>query len=83
MAAITLSRKLAGGWKRGEGRFALRDVYRNCWTGLSTPEETRAALPLLEEAGWIRRESNEAGPGRPSENFAINPRPKETIHAKY
>ena len=83
MAAITLSRKLAGGWKRGEGRFALRDVYRNCWTGLSAPEETRAALLLLEEAGWIRRESNEAGPGRPAENFAINPRLKEMSDAKH
>jgi predicted transcriptional regulator len=71
-------------WGGGEGRFALRDVYRNCWSGLSTPEEVRAALPLLEEAGWIRREGNETGPGRPSVNFAINPRLKETIqNAKY
>ena len=83
LAAITLSRKLAAGWKRGEGRFALREVYRNNWTGLSTPEEARAALPLLEEAAWIRREGNDRGPGRPSESFSINPRLKKATHAKH
>jgi hypothetical protein len=83
MAAITLSSKLAAGWMGSEGRFALREVYRNCWTGLGTPEEVRAALPLLEGAGWIRREDNDPGPGRPAENFAINPRLKEATRAKH
>ena len=82
LAAITLSRRLAAGWKRDAGWFALRDVYRNGWTGLTTPEEARAALRLLEEAGWIRREGNDPGPGRPSENYSINPRLKEAIHAR-
>jgi hypothetical protein len=73
-AAITLSRKLVNGWKITEGQFALRDLYRNGWTGLTTPDDCRAALQLLEEYGWVRRESNESGPGRPSEIFLINPR---------
>jgi hypothetical protein len=81
--AITVSRKLAAGWKREEGQFALRDVYRSGWTGLGTPDEARAALRLLEEAGWIRREANDRGPGRPSESFIINPRLRELMRAKH
>ncbi|MGB9418284.1 MAG: YfjI family protein [Acidobacteriaceae bacterium] len=83
LAAITLSRRLLTGWKRDEGHFALRDVYRSGWTGFGTPEESRAALLLLEEAAWIRREGQAPVPGRPSESFSINPRLKEATHAKH
>ena len=81
LAAMTLSRKLAGGWKREDGRFALRDAYRSGWTGISTPDEARAALQVLEGAGWICREANHTGPGRPSEGFLINPRVWEANRA--
>jgi putative DNA primase/helicase len=73
-AALTLSRKLTAGWKRSDGRFSLRDVYRNCWTGLITPDECRAVLRLLEEYRWVRPEGNDSHPGRPSEYYLINPR---------
>jgi Protein of unknown function (DUF3987) len=80
--AIALSKKLARGWMREEGVFTLRDVYRKAWSGLDTPEAARAALQILEEYGWVRRESatstqpNQAG-GRPSEIFFRNPRIEE------
>jgi hypothetical protein len=83
LAAITLSRKLAAGWKRDEGRFALRDTYRSGWTGISTPYEARAALQILEDAGWICREANHSGPGRPSEGFLINPSIREAKRAEH
>jgi hypothetical protein len=81
-AAITLSRKLARGWMREAGRFALRDVYRNGWSGLTSPDEARVALKLLEENAWVRRVTSDGGPGRPSEEYTINPHLKEaTTHA--
>jgi hypothetical protein len=72
-AASDLAAKLKKGWKREQRTFSVLDVYRNCWTGLSTPDEARAALLLLEDAGWTRRSSTPATTGRPSEIFVINP----------
>ena len=34
--------------------FTLRDVYRNEWSGLASPDAVRRVLPLLEDAGWVR-----------------------------
>src|ERR1019366_5133590 len=46
-AAQVLARHLQKGWRRSEGTFTLRDVYRNQWAGLSTTEEAVAALQVL------------------------------------
>ena len=74
-AAITLSCRLRKGWKKVDGTFTVREVYRNQWTGLQTPNEVRAALTILEENGWVRSlPGNVALPGRPSETYSINPR---------
>jgi putative DNA primase/helicase len=75
-AAITLSRRLEQGWKREDGFFTLRDVYRSGWTGLDQPEAARAALRVLEEYGWVRRVAigDALTPGRPSETYIRNPR---------
>lgn len=75
-AAIALSKRLAKGWKREEGIFTIRDVYRNDWHLLNTPEAVRGALPVLQEYGWVREDGAGAGtgPGRPSEAYRINPR---------
>ena len=56
--------------------FSSRDVYLKSWSGLSTPEEARTALGVLERHAWVakvRQESMAVG-GRPSEMWAINPR---------
>jgi hypothetical protein len=73
-AAIALSKKLAKGWKREEGFFTVRDVYRSGWTALDSPDAARGALLVLEEYGWVRRETDAQTPGRPSETYRINPR---------
>jgi len=75
-AAISLSKKLAKGWKREDGQFTVRDVYRNSWNLLNSPDAARAALLVLEEYRWIRRETDEdtLSPGRPSETYRLNPR---------
>jgi hypothetical protein len=75
-AAIALGRRLAKGWKREEGLFSVRDVYRNGWHLLDSPDAARGALLLLTEYGWVRDEAagDEKSPGRPSETYRINPR---------
>ena len=73
-AAMTLGRKIVDG-QLGKYRFKLRDVYRKHWSGLSTLEEVRPAIRVLEEMNWLRREtSRQSSTGRPpSESYLINP----------
>jgi putative DNA primase/helicase len=75
-AATALSRRLARGWKREEGVFTVRDVYRNGWNLLDSPDAARGALLVLIEYGWVREEAagSDKSPGRPSETYLINPR---------
>jgi putative DNA primase/helicase len=74
LAAISLAQRLTKGWKRESGAFTVRDVYQNDWSGLGTPEEVRAALRILEDAGWVKPEKHKCDTGRPSEVHAINPK---------
>jgi hypothetical protein len=63
------------GWKGAEGMFTVRDVYRNEWRNLTTPEAVRRVLAILEDAGWVRLLEMQCGrEGRPSEIYAINPK---------
>ncbi|MGA3212505.1 MAG: YfjI family protein [Terriglobales bacterium] len=73
-AAAELGRRLKAGWKRAEGMFTVRELYRKEWRGLSTPEEARRVLPLLEDVGWVRPAEIAAGEtGRRAELWLINP----------
>jgi putative DNA primase/helicase len=72
-AARILARRIQGGWKLAERTFTLRDVHRNDWTGLSTPDAARAALAALVEYGWLRKLQAQPANGRPSERYEINP----------
>jgi Protein of unknown function (DUF3987)/Bifunctional DNA primase/polymerase, N-terminal len=72
-AGQVLAGKIRAG-KLGDG-FAVRDVIRANWNGLSTPEDVHAALGWLEEEGWLRRSYVSAGPkgGRPANRYQVNP----------
>lgn len=72
------ARELAGKITKGKltGEFSTRDVYLKGWSGLSTPDEVRAALRLLEDAGWIRQAAVEKPGGRPPERWRVNPKVK-------
>ena len=52
--------------------FALREVYRPCWTGLDV-EGAKLAVELLCELGWLREESVKTE-GRPAVRYQVNPR---------
>jgi putative DNA primase/helicase len=55
--------------------FAARDVYVKGWSGLDTPDAVKAALAVLQDAGWVREVPGESGPfgGRPSNRYQVNP----------
>jgi putative DNA primase/helicase len=80
-AAAEVGRHLTAGWKREQGTFTVREVYRSDWKGLDGPETVREALEILTDANWVRPVSAKAN-GRPSEVYAINPRLKEVHHAQ-
>lgn len=66
-AARQLADKIVNGKLPAE--FSTRNVYLRGWSGLSTPEEARAALRILEDSGWIRELIREGREGRPSERW--------------
>jgi putative DNA primase/helicase len=72
-AARELARHLTAG-ELGSQRFTLRQVYQHDWAGLTVPTRVRAAIEILQEAGWLRPAEPDGGPGRPTEAFLINPK---------
>jgi 5S rRNA maturation endonuclease (ribonuclease M5) len=72
-AAADLAQKLLAG-KLGKTTFRVRDVYFKGWAGLDSPERARAALAVLVDADWIRAAPETERPGRPAEEFVLNPR---------
>jgi hypothetical protein len=77
-AECRAARELARHIQRGDlaRAFATRSVYLKGWTGLDSPERVRAALSVLEDAGWVRRDESPSlsGGGRPSEVWVVNPK---------
>ena len=73
MAVASLGEKIRAGALGVQ--FTVRDVYRNGWEGLDTPESARTAIEALEEDGWVRRAAtmSKGKGGRPSERFDVNP----------
>ncbi len=54
-------------------QFALRDIYRHGWTGLSDSETVRAAVSVLEDFDWVFVR-NEPTAGRNRLVYTINPK---------
>jgi hypothetical protein len=56
----------------------VREIYRNQWSLLTTPEEVAAAIDVLVEHGWTRRATiKPKGGGRPSEVLHVHPELRE------
>jgi hypothetical protein len=49
-----------------------KDIYRNHWSRLATPEEVKAGLEVLEEYEWLTVNKINTR-GRPSEIITLNP----------
>jgi putative DNA primase/helicase len=74
-ADIDAARLLAKQIQRGNvpDQFALRDVYRHGWSGLSTPEIVKSAVTVLEDFDWVYPR-NEPTAGRNRLVYTINPK---------
>jgi hypothetical protein len=56
----------------------VREIYRNQWSHLTTPEEVASAIEVLEGHGWARRATaRPKGGGRPSEVLHVRPELRE------
>lgn len=67
-----------------EDGFTLRDVRRNQWRSLTTPDAIQAALAWLEDEYWLRSETTGGtgpGGGRRTQRYRINPAIKATRKA--
>ncbi len=53
-------------------KVPVRDLYRNQWSGLTTPKSVRSGLGVLEAYGWLRCEDVETL-GRSVEIIRLNP----------
>jgi putative DNA primase/helicase len=72
-ADIDAARLLAKQIQRGNvpDQFALRDIYRHGWSGLSDPEIVRAAAAVLEDFDWLFARNESTG-GRNRLVYTIN-----------
>jgi hypothetical protein len=70
-AANALSRKILS--KALEDGFSLRDVYRPCWTSLTSRDDANRAVGLLIDLDWLSEVKQPTG-GAPRTTYKINPR---------
>jgi hypothetical protein len=74
-AAISAAAELAERIRKKEllDGFTLRDVYRNCWHLLDTPERAQGAIFELIDAGWLREKMN-TSLGKTRSAYITNPK---------
>ena len=72
---LAAGKALATRIERGElpDTFALREVYRNGWSGLADRDDAESAVSLLLDLGWLQ-ETMETTPGRDKKRFHVNPK---------
>ena len=75
MPKMEAAREIIRHIRRGEIKdgFTPKEIYRKHWSRLTTPEELRAGLEVLEEYEWLTIRKISTG-GRPSEIIILNPR---------
>lgn len=56
--------------------FRIKQVQQNGWAWLSTTDDVKRAVAMLEDYGWVRLEEHVPGErgGRPGEVYLINPK---------
>lgn len=60
--------------------FALRDLYRNGWSGLADKDDAEKAVGLLLDLDWLRETTEPTG-GRDRRRFHVNPKAVEHAQA--
>jgi len=74
MPGMESAREIIKHIRRGviQDRCNPKDIYRNHWSRLGTPEEVKAGLEILQEYEWLTVKKLNTG-GRPSEIIMLNP----------
>lgn len=74
MPGMESAREIVKHIKRGaiQDGAKFREIHRNQWTRLATPEEVRAGMEVLQEYDWLTVDKITTG-GRPSEIVRLNP----------
>lgn len=77
MPGMEAAREIVKHIRRGaiQDGAKFREIHRNQWARLTTPEEVRAGMEILQEYDWLSIEKTTTG-GRPSELIRLNPRLK-------
>jgi len=70
VSARALAKKIKS--KKLPMKFALREVYRQGWTSLTSAEEVRTAAEVLEDFDWIESSQEETA-GRTATIYEVNP----------
>jgi hypothetical protein len=74
-AANLFKRIQAGDVEHG---MRTREIWRKGWRGVTTTEELREVVGILEDHGWVRRVTvKPEGGGRPSERLHLHPEPRD------
>lgn len=71
-SASLLAKKIQQG--KVNNQFTVRDIYRNCWHMLDTPELVEKACTELQDLNWIRETRIAQTGGRPKKVYEINPK---------
>ena len=74
--AKTLLAKIKAGHLREQSAFTNRDVYRHCWSGLTSAEEAQQAIDILCAHHWLWPNHRTTADGRPMVEYIINPKVK-------
>ncbi len=69
--AVALARKITSGALPTE--FALRDVYRPKWVGLTSRDAAKRAVDVLQDLDWLA-EITEPTAGRSRTRYLVNPK---------
>jgi hypothetical protein len=70
----TLLSKIKAGHLREAATFTNRDVYRHCWSGLTSAEDALAAIDILCAHNWLWAHHRTTADGRPTVDYSINPK---------
>jgi hypothetical protein len=73
-AAQTLLAKIRAGHLREQPSFTNRDVYRHCWSGLTSAEEAQQAVDILCAHYWLWPNQRRTTDGRLVDEYFINPK---------
>ncbi len=69
----TWTRRRVLRWVAGRATFSKRECFIAHRSRFPRASDLDAVLGLLQERGYIRAVAREAGPGRPSERYEVNP----------